>query len=311
MAKFDGKFLTGVIGPAVYKRRGNTQLVTAKSRLNKAGQTENTKKAAAHFGVSSSLAADLRRNLKNIVTDFYDGTMIYRFKTVVQQAMRTVLDQQSGGYDFTSNSFDKLNGFEFNADSPVSNNFFMQPAQTINGNILTISLPEIHVSEDMKFPRKASECLLNIAVGMYDLTYGHKTICPVQTIEITNNDVIPAQELTFEVEPGCLCVSVFSFQFIQKTFSGNQIMNSKGFNPVAVFRAVIAGGVVEKQRTKNWQEITFKNDKEVNEIVSQKVISSKKVSGGTLPGVFIEHGGVAQVEPIGFKVLGKPRNDST
>ncbi|SMD18323.1 hypothetical protein, partial [Pedobacter nyackensis] len=198
--------------------------------------------------------------LKNIVTDFYDGTMVYRFKTVVQQTMRQAMYHQTGGYHFTTNTFDKLNGFEFNADSPVNNILFVQPVQTINGNILTINLPEIHVSEDMKFPRKAGSRFLNIAVGMYDLTYGHKTICPVQTIEIPNdskNDVIPAQELTFEIEPGCLCVSVFSFQFIQKTFSGNQIMNSKGFNPVAVFRAVMVDGVVDKQRTENWQEMTF------------------------------------------------------
>lgn len=261
MAKFDGKFLTGVIGPAVFKKRGNVQLVTAKSRLTKAGQTKNTRKAAAQFGRTSSLAGDLRRSLTDIITDFYDGTMVYRFKTVVQQTMRQALDHQTGAYNFTANTFDKLNGFEFNIESPVANIFFVQPVQTINGNILTISIPEIRVSEDMSFPRKASSCLLNIAVGMYDLTYGYHTICPVQTIEIpaATDRVVPAQELSFDIEPGCLCVSVFSFQFIQKTFSGNQIINSKAFNPVAVFRALIADGLVDKQVTRKWWAMTFKN----------------------------------------------------
>ena len=91
---------------------------------------------------------------------------------------------------------------------------------------------------------------------MYDLTHGYRRICPIQSIEIPNdkrNNVIPAQELNFEIEPGCLCISIFSFQFIQKTFSGNVIINSKSFNPAAVFRAVMADGTVDKAATKKWQ----------------------------------------------------------
>lgn len=263
MAKFDGKYLTGVVGSAVYKRHGDMQLITAKSRLTKEKQTKNTQRAAAQFGLSSSLAADLRKNLTHIVTDFYDGTMIYRFKTLVQQTMRQAIEHDTKRYHFTTNSFEKLNGFEFNADSPVMNNFFVQPIQSINGNTLSISLPEMYVSEDINFPRKASSCLLNIAVGMYDLTNGFKTICPIQSIEILqhkDHDIIPAQQLTFEIEPGCLCLSIFSFQFIQKTFSGNQLMNRKQFNPAAVFRAVVADGIVDKEKTSKWQAMTFKND---------------------------------------------------
>ncbi len=262
MAKFDGKYLTGTAGPTVYKRYRNMQLVTAKSRLSKETQTENTKRAATQFGVSSRLAADLRKNFENIVTDFYDGTMVYRFKTLVQQSLRQALDRETGLYQFTTNSFEKLNGFEFNTDSPVMNNFFVQPVQTIHGNNLTISIPEMYVSEDVCFPRKANSCMLNIAVGMYDLHNGYKTLCPVRSVEINNdksNDVIPAQELTFEIEPGCLCISMFSFQYIQKTFSGNLIMNSKKFNPAAVFRAVVAEGVVDKGKTEKWQAMTFRN----------------------------------------------------
>lgn len=263
MAKFDGKFLTGVVGPVVYKKYRNMQLVTAKSTLTKKKQTENTKKAATQFGISSALAEQFRRDATGIITDFYDGTMVYRFRTDVQKALRQAFDAQSETYHFTSNSFDRLNGFEFNVDSPVMDNFFVQPEQTINGSILTIRFPEMYISKDMKFPGKASFCLLNIAVGMYDLTYGNRTMCPVQSIKIPNdseNNVLPAQELNFEIEPGCLCISMFSFQFIQKTFSGNLIINSKNFNPVAVFRAVIADGVVDQEQTKKWSYMSVVRD---------------------------------------------------
>jgi len=263
MAKFDGKFLTGIVGPAVYKKYRNMQVVTAKSRLTKKQQTKNTHKAATQFGIASTLAEQFRRDAYEVITDFYDGTMVYRFRTDVQKALRQAFDAQSEAYHFTANSFDRLNGFEFNADSPVMDNFFVQPEQTIEGNILTIKLPEIHVSKDMKFPVKASSCLLNIAVSMFDLTYGNRTMCPIQSIEIPNgsgDNVIPAQELSFEIEPGCLCISMFSFQFIQKTFAGNLLINSKSFNPVAVFRAVIADGTVDQEKTKKWDDMPVVRD---------------------------------------------------
>lgn len=104
MAKFNGKYLTGTAGPTVYKRYRNMQLVTAKSRLSKETQTENTKRAAAQFGVSSRLTVDLRKNFENIVTDFYDGKMVYRFKTLVQQSLKQALDRDVGNYQFTTNS---------------------------------------------------------------------------------------------------------------------------------------------------------------------------------------------------------------
>ena len=259
MAKFDGKFFKGMVGPVVYKQYRGMQLVTAKSTLTLASQTENTKKAAAAFGLTSSLAADLRKNLCNIVTGFYDGTMVYRFKKLVQEAIYHSAGPEAGAYNFTANSFERLNGFEFNATSPVASNFFIQPEQELLGDNLMFKLPELRLSHDLKFPNNATSCLLHIAVGMYDLTYGHKTICPVQSVEVLNEgSVIPAQSFEFTVVPGCLCITVLSFQYMQQTFSGQQIINSKAFNPVAVFSAVMADGAVLPEQTSHWQPMRFK-----------------------------------------------------
>ncbi|MBB5437822.1 hypothetical protein HDC92_001496 [Pedobacter sp. AK017] len=260
MAKFDGKFFKGTVGPVVYKQYRGMQLVTAKSRLKKSGQTEKTKKAALAFGLTSSLAADMRKNLGNIITDFYDGTMIYRFKTDVQFAMHQAMDQETGSYHFTANSFERLNGFEFNSGSPVMNLFFVQPEQQISGNTLRLSLPEMNLPKDLRFPKNATACQLNIAIGMYDLSYGHKAICPVQSIEIPYSDevlILPERQFNFTIMPGCLCITLFSFQFIQQTFSGKQIINSKAFNPVAIFRAVLADGTVPEEQTRHWQRMKF------------------------------------------------------
>ncbi|SDL64122.1 Uncharacterized conserved protein YbcV, DUF1398 family, partial [Pedobacter sp. ok626] len=57
-------------------------------------------------------------------------------------------------------------------------------------------------------------------------------------------------------------ISMFSFQFIQKTFAGNLLINSKSFNPVAVFRAVIADGTVDQEHTKEWDDMSVVRDSE-------------------------------------------------
>ncbi|TKC58658.1 DUF1398 domain-containing protein [Pedobacter hiemivivus] len=74
---------------------------------------------------------------------------------------------------------------------------------------------------------------------------------------------------------------MFSFQFIQKTFSGNLIINSKSFNPVAVFRAVIADGTVDQEQTKDWDDIELVRD--------SKFFNSPKIA---LKAIEQEHGKV-------------------
>jgi len=259
MARIIGKIIRGTVGPVVHKGYRGIQVMAALPKFTPSSQTKETKKAAAIFGRASKLAMEIRDNLDVLIQDMYDGPMIARFNTVVLHALRRSLNVATNTFHFDSDSFERLNGFEFNEVSPVRNQLFVQPTQTIQDQILTVSFPEIRADKDLKFPETGSICLLNVAVVMYDLTHGRQLDLPIQSTEILSSGGVNAPlQLEFEIAPGCLCITAFSLLYVKKTFAGTMIMNSKAFNPVAIFRAVMTEGETNPADTKKWLDLAFK-----------------------------------------------------
>jgi hypothetical protein len=261
MAKLDGKFLRGMIGPVVNKKYRNTQVITQSPKYNPNKRTEPSKKAAVKFGVASNLASSIRDNFYNVIVQLYDGPMINRLLKEVRIILEQSLDQQTDAVNFDSESFSRLNGFEFNEDSPVRDNLFVQPVTTLTGQNLQIQFPDMHIPRDLKFPKISNICMLGVAVGMYDLSYGRRTLSPVQSIEIKNSPdgvIIPAKQFDFEIEPGCLCIVVISLQYLKTIFSGNMLINNKQFSPCGILKAVTADGQADELKTKHWKKMQFK-----------------------------------------------------
>lgn len=71
MAKLDGKFLRGMIGPVVNKKYRNLQVITQSPRYNPNKRTEPSKKAAVKFGVASNFACSIRDNFYNVIPQNY------------------------------------------------------------------------------------------------------------------------------------------------------------------------------------------------------------------------------------------------
>lgn len=197
--------------------------------------------------------------------------MVYRLNTEVLYRLHQAMNKETGSYHFTAQSFDRLNGFEFNIGSLVKRYFFARPDISIAGTQLRVIVPEMNIPRDLKFPKEARGCKLNICLTMYDLTYGHRFKASIKTIEIlydqAHSVVTAPEQLDFEIEPGCLCIVSISLQYIEKTFSGDVIMNNKTFNPSAIVKALVAAGDVDLERTKNWQEIKFKIVKSAGAVV--------------------------------------------
>ncbi|WP_285057411.1 hypothetical protein [Pedobacter ginsengisoli] len=266
MAKLDGKFLRGMIGPVVNKKYRGIQVITQSPRYDPNKRTEPSKKAAVKFGVASNLAASIRGNFYNVIVQLYDGPMINRLLKEVRIILGQSLDQETDTFNFDSESFSRLNGFEFNEESPVRDNLFVQPATMLIGQNLQVQFPDIHIPRDLKFPKTSNICMLGVAVGMYDLSYGRMILSPVQSVEIINSPdgvVIPAKQFDFEIEPGCLCIVVISLQYLKTTFAGKMLINDKQFSPCGILSATIAGGQVDELKTKHWKKMDFGYKKEV------------------------------------------------
>ena len=120
----------------------------------------------------------------------------------------------------------------------------------------------MHLPQDLKFPTGVKFCKMIVGTAMFDLTYGHFNEAEFEVLDFEYNyhpQTIPAQQLTFDIEPGCLCITAISLRFYEKTFIGDTYINDKNFNPSAVLSAVIAEGEVNNTVTKNWQGMDFKN----------------------------------------------------
>lgn len=263
MARLDGKFIKGTAGPIVYKRYRDLQVVQGRPRFTPGSQTKETKRAAAEFGLASKLSMNIRDNLSSIVTDFFDGKMVNRMNSEVIYILNQALDPQTGIYQFKSDSFSRLTGFEFNFNSPVRDNFFAQPQLTATETTLDIKIPELHLPQEMKFPKDGPLCKLSFAVGFFDLVHGRMELSPIQSTEIKYSfspELIPEQNLSFEIEPGCLCITVISMQYCRSIFIGQVLTNTKSFNPVAVLNTFIAEGTVDQQRTKDWNSMGFSTE---------------------------------------------------
>lgn len=261
MARLDGKFIKGIVGPTVYKKYRNKQVVQQAPEYSPSSQTEGTKASASVFGVASNLAMTFRDTLNPIITDEVPGDMVNRLNSEVVNILNQSIDPVNGGFIFNTDSFSRLNGFEFNSKSMVRDIFFVQPSLLVTGNQLEINVPEIPMPAGFKYPKGIQWCMMSFGLGMYDLTNGHSFFAPVESKEIKyeyDSVPIPSQKFNFEIEPGALCIVVISLQFLKNTFAGRMFYNTIDFNPVAILKAFIAEGTVDQGRLKQWEEIQFK-----------------------------------------------------
>lgn len=261
MARIIGKFIKGKVSNVVYKKYRNKQIVQKVPEFTAASHTEASKKAATTFGQASILASNFRDNMNSIITNFVDGEMVNRLNSEVIHIFNQCIDQITRQFTFLSDSFSRLNGFEFNTKSMVRNIFHAQPALEARETRLKIHIPEIQLPRELIFPNGIGHCLLSFGLGIYDLKNGRCSFCPVQTKELEYRfepGILPPADFEFEIEPGCLCITIISLQFLKNTFAGRMFYNTRDYNPTAILNAFIAEGAVDKKNTNTWKEMDFK-----------------------------------------------------
>ncbi|MES2829167.1 MAG: hypothetical protein V4687_13470 [Bacteroidota bacterium] len=127
---------------------------------------------------------------------------------------------------------------------------------------MQVVIPEMILKEDLKFPIRTKKCKLILSHAAYDLTNGFYNDTENVVIDIVYNDQdpkFPAFSTIFDLHPGCFSVVSISVQFIETTFIGDNFINDKDFNPVAILSCYIVDGIADKSITENWHEMNFKN----------------------------------------------------
>lgn len=262
MAKYDGKFIRGVVGKGIFRELNGQQIIQGKTEKPRIARTVATEKAATIFGVSSYFSSYIRDNFSAVIRGRYDTHMCTRLSSQVLQCFRAAAIPNSEFYDFTSTSFNRLIGFEFNLKSQLKDMFFAQPLVQIHNTQMLVVIPEMILKEDLKFPRRAKKCKLVLSHVEYDLTNGYYNEIDNVVIDIIYNEqnpVFPAHSKMFNIHPGCFSTLSISFQFIETTFIGDNFINDKDYNPVAILSAYIVDGKADKSVTEKWHQMNFKN----------------------------------------------------
>lgn len=255
MAKFDGKYLRGITGDVTNREYRGMQIVQSNSSLTPRSQTKETKKASGIFGQASTLACSVRDNLYPFINDFYHGQMNTELNTEMLYCLRQSINEEGTAYDPKHHSFNKLDGFEFNANSPLTSHLLTDPDLSLQGNILSVNLPDVYKPGVIQFPKTAKGVYIHIGVGFHDLKNQRMTLGPVQSLKIpkgehTGTDL--SAHFDFEIEPGCLCVAVISMDFYKTTLSGELSLNSKTMNPVMILAAFMSEGEADATLSKDW-----------------------------------------------------------
>nr|WP_121269920.1 hypothetical protein [Pedobacter schmidteae] len=269
MARMDGKFIRGVAGDLIFRKIKDKQVIQGKTKKKQINMTAATYNAAYVFGRASTLASHIRIEIDPII-GFYDGGMIPRFTGECNLIVQQAVTAEQNVYDYTQAHFNRLNGFEFNIESPVKNYLFAQPIVTLTEQTVTIDLPEIKIPKELKFPEKAKYCTVAFSVSLFDLGADQCFSNEIKSFEIEWKPKafnVPAQQLVFEGSPGCLCIIALGLFYSERTFAGKAVLNNKELNPSAILKADFCPGQTVPKN--GWREITY-NDKKKRKKVKEE-----------------------------------------
>ena len=239
MGRAKGHVISGKVGSMIGRNVDGEQIWTALSRPPK--QTLATKKSAALFGINSRLASYIRGTV--CCNSAADKTMVSRFTSATYAIVRHCHDKERNSFNFTKNSFDRLNGFEFNIKSPLADSLWAKPNLNIESKKLIITIPQLKVTKDLKFPAKAVSCLPLLDVFLYTPAEGQYLYNSFQMEEISNvKKTIPDQVFKIDIPEGCIALIGLSLFFYSTEYTVKKTMNSRDFSPAGICGVIINPG---------------------------------------------------------------------
>ena len=258
MALYDGKNIKGSIGNVSFRKIDkNTTTVQSNPGKGTMKQTEGTKKSASLFGnLVSPFAKHIRFHFKNLVNDFADRKMVNRMNSSVSIIMNQHLEPD-GKIIFNADSFNRLNGFEFNLNSLLIDSLLLMPKVIYENGSLHLTFPSFKIAKNLKFPENTNKVIIQIQPVFFKLSKGLAFIAPTEYIHLEKTQAL-AEEITFNYDfpAGSVCLVGLSL-----LFSSNQIaVNDKEFNPAGICAAVYREGIADDLVAEGWYNIGFSID---------------------------------------------------
>jgi len=259
MARRIGDFLVGVVGPISLRVNYGKQVISSRVGRGTMKQTEATKKSAGCFGSASSFASSMHRKNKIPLAEMGDRSTFNRLNRESVAIWNNSRSTEADQYHFSTESFIRLVGFDYNIKSPLIKKVSALPVIGYEAGLLTMAYPKDYQEIKLKFPPKSEQCIIIATVALYDLEK-QKTnnILSAQQFIIDKNDpVLNAIELKFEVPGGCLCVVSMFLKYYTVIHEGT-LLNTKQFSPAGICGAIITPGSCRADDGKIWRSIKNK-----------------------------------------------------
>jgi hypothetical protein len=242
MAKINGKKLQGVVGPVRLRFSKGKQLVESKPKHIK--QTVDTKKCAATFCSSANFSRTIMDQFATLLNKFQDNNMYNRLQKVVSMVFDGARNRTDGQYQFTEDSFELLNGFNFNINSPFLETLRVIPKWCLHDKTLRIRLSALNIPAQLKFPLDAAACRITFYTLLFSVYDGLKVCVPEEKSIVIQHDqhLSYPEEFSFNVPDGCLCIVGCFLEFYRMSRDFKILLNSKDFNPSSICASVMAPG---------------------------------------------------------------------
>jgi len=259
MAVFDKKSIKGAIGNVSFSTRGNLTVARIKPGKGGVKQTSATKKSAALFGRAvSPFAKVLRMAFSNSYRSFYDRAMVNRMNSAVSTILYQHVNEE-GHFTFKPESFQRIEGFNFNELSPLNRSLLVNLVCEIKGDEAVIKLPELNVKKDLKFPRGAMDCILTIQVAQFNLETGCQKIYETEKVNISKKQSgNPEYSFNYPLPKGSLSLASVAIEYFGSP--GNLLINDKNFHPAGIFSAAYLPGKASDAELEEWEVMQVKLD---------------------------------------------------
>lgn len=252
MAIYNGKNLIGSIGSLSCSVQDGRNIVRTKPGSGNVKQTKLTKQRASVFGTYiSPFAKFVRLVLSKVVGNFHDRTMVNRMNAEIA----TILyqhEQDDKSFAFQKESFNRLMGFEFNLNSPLSKSLLIWPNIEVSDDLITVTLPEFLIAKNLRFPTNSNSFNLYLQIGQFRLNDGLWSVSPMETFEFNRDDQLSgARTFNFPNIPGNLFLVAMRIEYFSEKIS-RMSMNMKTFNPAAICGVVYTPGATSPDIPGKW-----------------------------------------------------------
>lgn len=258
MGKLKGKYVSGAVGPYILKVVKGETHVTSRPVKGTRKLSQASKLSAETFGMAASLAKSIRAALVYQTNDFVDIDMPGRMVSLVSKTVFNCRDKNTGLYNFEQESFNELEGMEFNIKSLTNKSLLKRPKAIVNDGVMKVNIKRSILDKDLKFPAHTFYCKIMVSLSLFRLGDGQAIIkSETQEIMIGRNQLdMPEQEISFTLPDGCLCIATVFMQFFHHGAEGGLSFNNKNFNPGSVIKAIITPGIYAKDDNRTWIDMT-------------------------------------------------------